>query len=220
MSSRIILVGGSWGGLRAVRCVLEPLGADLDAGVVVVLHRLAGAQRHGLAQLLQGSSALPVSEVDDKDELVPGRVYVAPADYHLFVEPGGFALSTDERVQHSRPSIDVALESAVDAYGAAVVGVILTGANADGALGLARVKRRGGGRGRPGSRGRRAEDDAGRRARGDGGRRHAAGRRDRPVPRRALPRRRECYLLWLLTVSLRGQTPSRYRKPSHPGPSE
>lgn len=85
-----------------------------------------------------------MSEVDDKDELVPGRVYVAPADYHLLVEPGGFALSTDERVQHSRPSIDVALESAADAYGAAVVGVILTGANADGAQGLARVKRRGG----------------------------------------------------------------------------
>ncbi len=144
MSSRIIVVGGSWGGLRAVRCVLEPLGADLDAGVVVVLHRLAGAQRHGLAQLLQGSCALPVSEVDDKDELVPGRVYVAPTDYHLLVEPGGFALSTDERVQHSRPSIDIALESAADACGAAVVGVILTGANADGAEGLARVKRRGG----------------------------------------------------------------------------
>jgi len=94
--------------------------------------------------LLQSATALPVREVDDKDVLAPGRVYVAPADYHLQVEPGRFALSTDERVQYSRPSIDVALESAADAYGAAVVGVVLTGANADGAQGLAHVKRRGG----------------------------------------------------------------------------
>jgi two-component system chemotaxis response regulator CheB len=85
-----------------------------------------------------------VREVDDKEAIEPRHVYLAPPDYHLLVERGSFALSTDERVQHARPSIDVLFESAADAYGERVIGIVLTGANEDGAAGLARIADRGG----------------------------------------------------------------------------
>src|SRR5207247_7044474 len=81
---------------------------------------------------------------EDKTAIEPRHVYIAPSDYHLLVEAGSFALSVDERVQHARPSIDVLFETAADAYGDRVIGVILTGANEDGAAGLARIKARGG----------------------------------------------------------------------------
>ena len=83
-------------------------------------------------------------DADDKQWIKPGTVYFAPADYHLLVEKGEFSLSVDEAVHHSRPSIDVLFESAADAYGAALIGVILTGANDDGAAGARRIKSRGG----------------------------------------------------------------------------
>jgi two-component system, chemotaxis family, protein-glutamate methylesterase/glutaminase len=86
----------------------------------------------------------PVQDVDDKMAIEPRNVYIAPPDYHLLVERGSFALSVDERVQYARPSIDVLFESASYAYGPAVIGIILTGANEDGAAGLALVKERGG----------------------------------------------------------------------------
>jgi two-component system, chemotaxis family, protein-glutamate methylesterase/glutaminase len=85
-----------------------------------------------------------VQEVEDKDEIVPGNVYLAPPDYHLLIEPSYFALSTDEPVSYARPSIDVLFESAADIYAEQVIGVILTGANQDGIAGLKRVKARGG----------------------------------------------------------------------------
>ena len=94
--------------------------------------------------MLSVRSRREVCEAGDKEPIEPGRVYLAPPDYHLLVEPDGFALSIDVQVQHSRPSIDVLLESAADVYGDRMIGVILTGANADGAEGLRRVKRRGG----------------------------------------------------------------------------
>src|SRR5262249_25961696 len=97
-----------------------------------------------LASLLGERIRRPVLDVEDKTAIEPRHVYVAPSDYHLLVEPGSFALSVDERVQHARPSIDVLFDSAADAYGDRVIGVILTGANEDGAEGLARIKERGG----------------------------------------------------------------------------
>jgi two-component system chemotaxis response regulator CheB len=83
-------------------------------------------------------------DVEDKAPIERGRVYVAPPDYHLLIERGSFALSVDERVHHARPSIDVLFQSAADAYGDGVIAIILTGANEDGAAGLARIKERGG----------------------------------------------------------------------------
>ena len=139
----VVVIGASTGGLHALRTVLGGLPADLPAPVVLVQHRHADSQDL-LAGLLNRRSALVVEDAEDKAELRPGRALLAPTGYHLLVEEGHVALSTDAAVQFSRPSLDVALESAADVYGPGVVGVVLTGANDDGAEGLCHVRRRGG----------------------------------------------------------------------------
>jgi len=138
-----VVVGSSWGGMRALATLLGGLPHDLDAAVVLAQHR--GVTSTGaLATALQSHSALPVAEVEDKDPIEPGRVYLAPADYHVLVERGWCSLSVSERVQYSRPSVDVLFESAADSYGGVVAAVVLTGTNADGAEGLLRVRKAGG----------------------------------------------------------------------------
>jgi two-component system, chemotaxis family, protein-glutamate methylesterase/glutaminase len=137
------VVGSSAGGLRAVSTLLSGIPADFAAAVVVAQHRSV-ASSDALARLLQASSPLPVREAEDKDPLTPGQVYLAPPDYHLLVDRNALSLSVTDRVQYSRPSIDVLFESAADSYGSHVVAVVLTGANADGAKGLARVHAAGG----------------------------------------------------------------------------
>jgi two-component system chemotaxis response regulator CheB len=144
MPVELIVVGTSWGGLAAIGRLLELLPEDLSAPIVVAQHRSPEATPGGLASVLDSRSARPVREAVDKDPLQPDTVYLAPPDYHLLVEPGRLALSTDDHVNHSRPSIDVLFESAADAYGPGVVGIVLTGANDDGAEGLARIRERGG----------------------------------------------------------------------------
>jgi two-component system, chemotaxis family, protein-glutamate methylesterase/glutaminase len=139
----LICIGASWGGLHAVSRLLGDVPDDIDQPIAIAQHRHPEAGS-ALAELLGEHTRRPVLDVEDKTPIEPRHVYLAPSDYHLLVEPGSFALSVDERVQHARPSIDVLLESAADAYGPAVIGVILTGANEDGAAGLARIKRRGG----------------------------------------------------------------------------
>jgi len=111
--------------------------------VVIVQHRHRESN-HLLSTLLQERTSLSVCEVEDKTPVVPGQVYIAPADYHLLVERGYFSLSLDAPVRYSRPSIDVTFDSAADSYGGGVVGVVLTGANADGSRGLRRIADRGG----------------------------------------------------------------------------
>jgi two-component system chemotaxis response regulator CheB len=144
MSHDLVAIGASWGGLDAFREILRGLPGDLDASVVLAQHRSPGSHATAFRDLLRRESALHVCEADDKDELRPGTVYVAAPDYHLLVDPGSLSLSTDEPVQHARPSIDVLLESAAESYRDRCVGVVLTGANADGARGLARVVELGG----------------------------------------------------------------------------
>lgn len=139
----LIAIGASWGGLKAVGTVLSGLPANLDAVIVVAQHR-AATSTAALSDVLQRSSALPVCDLDDKETMARGHVYLAPPDYHVLVEPGHLSLSLDERVQYSRPSIDVLFESAARSYGAGMAAVVLTGANADGADGLRAVKRAGG----------------------------------------------------------------------------
>jgi len=139
---RLIAVGVSAGGLAALRTVVAALPACFAIPVVVVQHRSRDSEL--LCELLQECCAMEVGEVSDKEEIVPGRVYVAPPDYHLMVEHGWFELSTDAPVRYSRPSVDVMFLSAADAYGVDVIGVVLTGANADGADGLRRIVDRGG----------------------------------------------------------------------------
>jgi len=139
----LVIVGASWGGLQALRWVLGGLPADFPTPIVVAQHRSADSS-DVMVRMVQSHSALPILEASDKDVIEPGHVYIAPADYHLLVEPGSLALSTDQFVHHSRPSIDVAFESAADAYADRLVGVILTGANKDGSAGLRRIRDTGG----------------------------------------------------------------------------
>jgi two-component system chemotaxis response regulator CheB len=140
----LICVGASWGGLDAVGGLLADLRAGIDLPVVVAQHRHSSSTPGGLADLLRLRIKRPVLDAEDKMPIERGKVYVAPPDYHLLVERGSFALSVDERVQFARPSIDVLFETASYAYGAGVIGIILTGANEDGAAGLATIKQRGG----------------------------------------------------------------------------
>ncbi len=143
MAYEIVVIGTSWGGLSALRELVGALPAAFDLPVVIVQHRHRQSDQL-LANLIQDRTQLCVCEVEDKMPIAPRNVYIAPADYHLLVEHGSFALTTDPPVRYSRPSIDVTLESAADTYGAHTVGVVLTGANADGARGLRRVADRGG----------------------------------------------------------------------------
>jgi two-component system, chemotaxis family, protein-glutamate methylesterase/glutaminase len=108
----------------------------------VVQHRSRDSD--ALCQVLQTCSGLPVQEVVDKESVETGKIYLAPADYHLLIDDGYFALSVDEPELYSRPSIDLTFESVADSYGARAVGVVLTGANRDGARGLRRIVDRGG----------------------------------------------------------------------------
>ena len=144
MATDVVVVGCSWGGLAALRGLLGPLPRSFGAAVAIAQHRGPESADGMMVALLGAETALPVEEAEDKLEIRPRRVYLAPPDYHLLVEPDGFALSVDERVQSSRPSIDVLFESAADALGERAVAVVLTGANADGAAGVAAIKRRGG----------------------------------------------------------------------------
>jgi len=139
----IAVVGTSWGGLNALRELVGGLPADFRIPVVLVQHRHRQSD-HLLSTFLQERTRLPVAEVEDKMPVEPGSIFVAPADYHLLIDRGVFALSTDPPVRYSRPSIDVTFYSAADSYAAATVGVVLTGANSDGSRGLRRIFDRGG----------------------------------------------------------------------------
>ncbi|HVF33410.1 MAG TPA: chemotaxis protein CheB [Acidimicrobiales bacterium] len=138
----IVVIGCSWGGLGALSAVLEGLPDDLDTTVIVVQHRLHKPSE--LAQLLAAHTGWPVCEAEDKEPLSTRKVYLAPPGYHLLVDDDRFALSTEGPVQYSRPSIDVLFEAVAEAYGPRVIGVVLTGANDDGAAGLQAIVRNGG----------------------------------------------------------------------------
>jgi two-component system, chemotaxis family, protein-glutamate methylesterase/glutaminase len=144
MSHDLVAIGASWGGLDAVRTLLGGLPAELDAAVVIAQHRAPESHPTAFRDLLGAVTRLKVREGADKDELRPGTAYLAAPDYHLLVERRTLALSTDEPVQYARPSIDVLLQTAAEAYRERCVGIVLTGANADGASGLARVVELGG----------------------------------------------------------------------------
>jgi two-component system chemotaxis response regulator CheB len=140
----ITVVGTSWGGLAALRELVSCLPDDLPIPVVLIQHRHKMSDE-SLPRLLQDRTGLDVCEAEDKMPIEAGHVYVAPADYHLLIEPDNyFTLSVEEPVRYSRPSIDVTFTSAADVFGAKSIGVVMTGANADGAAGLWRIAERGG----------------------------------------------------------------------------
>ncbi|HEY1016203.1 MAG TPA: chemotaxis protein CheB [Herpetosiphonaceae bacterium] len=142
MAFAFVALGASLGGLRALREVLGGLPADFCTPIGVVLHRHKEALE--LADIIGRATALPVVEVADKTPLGAGRIYLAPADYHMMVEQGHFALATDAPVSYARPSIDVFFRSVAETFAAQAVGVLLTGANHDGAEGLALIRTYGG----------------------------------------------------------------------------
>jgi two-component system, chemotaxis family, protein-glutamate methylesterase/glutaminase len=139
----IAVVGTSWGGLAALRELVAALPKDLTMPIVLIQHRHKHSD-NALPRFLQDRTELRVCEVEDKAPIESGSIYVAPADYHLLVEREYFTLSVEEPIRYSRPSIDLTFSSAADTFGAKVIGVVLTGANADGAEGLRRIAERGG----------------------------------------------------------------------------
>lgn len=143
MAFEIIVVGTSTGGLKALQVLLAGLPEEFPLPIAIVQHRGKGSES-GLCEFLGQSSCLPVTEPEDKETVLPGHVYLAPRDYHLLIENGSFAMSTDWPVAYARPSIDVLFESAADEYEERAIGVILTGANQDGSRGLGKIKARGG----------------------------------------------------------------------------
>ncbi|AWM92156.1 chemotaxis protein CheB [Pseudomonas sp. 31-12] len=143
-SIEAIVIGASAGGVEALLNILSPLREGFLLPIIVVLH-LPDERRSQLAEVFARRVAMPVVEASDKTVVEAGTVYFATPGYHLSVEQDrSFSLSLEERVHYSRPSIDFLFESAADAYGSSLAAVLLTGANRDGARGLAQVKHRGG----------------------------------------------------------------------------
>jgi two-component system chemotaxis response regulator CheB len=145
MSSRydLVVMGTSTGGLHALTRLLGGLPAGFPLPIAIVQHRSRDSDER-LAMLLSAASLIPVYEAEDKEPLRGPGVYLSPPDYHLLVEADWVALSTEEPVAYSRPSIDVLFESAAYSHGSSVIGVLLTGANQDGTRGLKQIKERGG----------------------------------------------------------------------------
>jgi two-component system chemotaxis response regulator CheB len=144
MTSRLgmIAVGASWGGLKALRAIVHGLPAHFPVPVTFVQHR--SKESRELRELLQDCTSLVVCEVEDKQPIMSGYVYLAPSDYHLLVDGDEFSLTVDAPVRFSRPSIDVFFESVAERFTSSAAGVILTGANEDGAIGLQRIADMGG----------------------------------------------------------------------------
>ena len=143
MAFDIIVVGASSGGLKSLQTLLSGLPGDFSLPLVMVQHRGKDTDLE-LAEYLGKFSNMPVREPEDKEPVERGVAYLAPRDYHLLLENHQFALSTEAPVAFARPSIDVLFESAADDYKSKTIGVIMTGANNDGARGLMKIKRAGG----------------------------------------------------------------------------
>lgn len=141
---KVVVIGGSAGSLEVVMAIIASLPADPRAIVIIVVHRKNDSESV-LEHLLSHKTRLPVTEVEDKEPIIANAVYIAPPDYHLLMEnEANFSLDTSEKVHYSRPSIDVTFESVAETFGDRVIGILLSGSNADGANGLAVIKDRGG----------------------------------------------------------------------------
>ncbi|ARV61757.1 chemotaxis protein CheB [Nostocales cyanobacterium HT-58-2] len=150
MAFKLIVVGASMGGLQALEVLLGGLPKSFPVPLAIVQHRHKTSDEK-LRMILQQHTALVIKEPQDKEEIMPGYIYLAPADYHLMVETKSqnvpypcFSLSTDAPVTYARPSIDVLFETASDAYSEKLIGVLLTGANHDGKHGMSKIKAHGG----------------------------------------------------------------------------
>ncbi len=141
---RAVVAGVSTGGVEALKLVLGALSKDFPLPVMVVAH-ISQEADNGLALLLDDLCGIRVKEADELEEVAAGTVYLAPPNYHLQVERDAtLSLSVDPPVRFARPSVDVLFESAADAFGPALIGVVMTGAGSDGSNGLKRIKEAGG----------------------------------------------------------------------------
>lgn len=141
---KAIVMGTSAGGLFVLFDLLKHLPVDYPLPIIIVQHR-SKDQRDLLEEVLQNRCRIHIHQAEEKESIIAGNVYIAPPDYHLLIENDfTLSLSDDEPVKYSRPSIDVLFESAAFAYGPELVGIILTGANSDGAAGLAMIRNKGG----------------------------------------------------------------------------
>lgn len=139
-----VVIGVSSGGMEALNQIMSQLSHNFALPVVVVQHQHPHADDF-LARYLDEHCQLNVKQAEEKEKISPGTVYIAPANYHLLIEHDAtFSLSVSERVNYARPSIDVLFETAADVYGSKVIGIILTGANNDGSLGIKTIKAYGG----------------------------------------------------------------------------
>jgi len=144
MNYNAIIIGGSAGSFQVVIKILQSLPETFPIPLLLCLHRLKHV-RSGFVEALSLKSNIPVEEPYDKEKLLPGRAYLAPANYHMYVEfANRIALSTEDPVNHSRPSIDLAFITAANAYRNKIIGIILSGANRDGAYGLKKLHDNGG----------------------------------------------------------------------------
>ena len=144
MSYKAVIIGGSAGSFQVVTRILNSLPKNFPLPVLLCLHRLKHV-RSGFVEALSLKSNIPVEEPNDKDMLKPGKAYLAPANYHMYIELANrVALSCDDPVNHSRPSIDLSFITAANAYRDKLIGIILSGANKDGALGLKHLVEKGG----------------------------------------------------------------------------
>jgi two-component system chemotaxis response regulator CheB len=144
MDYKIIVIGTSAGGMDALKAILPLIPPAFPVPIVIVQH-VSSLSNGFMIQYLNSISSIRVKEAEEKELLSPGTVYFAPPNYHLLIEDNlSLSLSVEKKVNYARPSIDVLFESAVYAYGKSTIGVILTGANNDGAKGLANIKKAGG----------------------------------------------------------------------------
>ena len=141
---RMVAIGTSWGGLEALGRLLAWLPRGFRSPVAVVQHRGASTPEGAMRYYLATRTPLRVVEVQDKEPIQEGTIYLGPPDYHLLVDDGVLELSLEAPVAHSRPSVDVLFESAADSYGPDLTAVVLTGANSDGARGVVAVRDAGG----------------------------------------------------------------------------
>lgn len=140
----MVVVGVSAGGLEALSLIIPELSLEFSLPIIVVQH-LHERSDNFLVEYINDKSALRVKEAMEKEPIFPGNVYIAPANYHLLIEEDRtFALSTESRINWSRPSIDLLFESAADVYADKTIGLVLTGANDDGCVGLKKIKEFGG----------------------------------------------------------------------------
>jgi two-component system chemotaxis response regulator CheB len=144
MRYEAIVIGVSAGGMNALGTILSRLPVDFALPIIIVQHMDPESYDY-LTELLDRKCNISVKQAEEKEKIAKGVAYIAPPNYHLLLEEDRtFSLSVDEWVNYSRPSIDVMFESAADVYGKGLVGVVLTGANADGSAGLKKIKRAGG----------------------------------------------------------------------------